>query len=93
MLFKLSFKNIKKSFKDYAIYFLTLVLGVAIFYMFNSLDSQHAMLRISESQKQMIQLLIEILSYISVFVAIVLALLIVSANNVWMVRSKMEFGR
>ena len=44
MLFKLSVKNMKKSFKDYAIYFLTLVLGVAIFYMFNSLDSQQAML-------------------------------------------------
>ena len=34
MLFKLSIRNMKKSFKDYAIYFLTLVLGVAIFYMF-----------------------------------------------------------
>ena len=48
----------KKSFKDYAIYFLTLVLGVAIFYMFNSLDSQQAMLDISNSQKEMIELMI-----------------------------------
>ena len=48
MLFKLSLENIKKSFKDYAIYFLTLVLGVAIFYMFNSLDSQQAMFEISK---------------------------------------------
>ena len=31
MLFKLAFKNIKKSVSDYAIYFFTLVLGVAIF--------------------------------------------------------------
>lgn len=37
----------KKSIKDYAIYFLTLVLGVAIFYMFNSIDSQQAMLQVS----------------------------------------------
>ena len=35
MLCKLSFKNIKKSLKDYAIYFLTLVLGISIFYLFN----------------------------------------------------------
>ena len=49
MLFKLSIRNMKKSFKDYAIYFLTLVLGVAIFYMFNSIDSQQAMLEVSES--------------------------------------------
>ena len=48
MLFKLSFKNMRKSIKDYGIYFLTLVLGVAIFYMFNSLDSQQAMLTVSE---------------------------------------------
>ncbi len=47
MLFKLSFKNMTKSIKDYGIYFLTLVLGIAIFYMFNSIDSQQAMLEIS----------------------------------------------
>ena len=44
LIFKLSIANMKKSVKDYGIYFLTLVLGVAIFYMFNSLDSQQAML-------------------------------------------------
>ena len=43
MLFKLSLRNLKKSFKDYTIYFLTLVLGVAIFYVFNALDSQGVM--------------------------------------------------
>lgn len=32
-LFKLSLSNMKKSLKDYAIYFFTLVLGVAIFYI------------------------------------------------------------
>ena len=47
LLLKLSIKNMKKSVKDYTIYFLTLVLGVAIFYMFNSLDSQEAMLQVS----------------------------------------------
>lgn len=52
MLFKLSFNNMKKSIKDYAIYFLTLVLGVAIFYMFNSIDSQQAMLEVSRVTKR-----------------------------------------
>ncbi len=47
IVFKLSLKNMTKSIKDFAIYFLTLVLGVAIFYMFNSLDSQQAMLEVS----------------------------------------------
>ena len=80
MLFKLSIRNMKKSFKDYAIYFLTLVLGVAIFYMFNSLDSQQAMLEVSESTRSMIQLMIQLIGMISVFIAIVLGFLIVYTN-------------
>ena len=92
MLFKLSFENIKKSFKDYAIYFLTLVLGVAIFYMFNSLDSQQAMLEVSKSQKTIIQLMIQMLGMVSVFVAVILGLLIVYANNFLINRRKKEFG-
>ena len=92
MLFKLSFKNIKKSFKDYAIYFLTLVLGVAIFYMFNSLDSQQAMLEVSQSTRDMIQLMISMIGMVSVFIAIVLGFLIVYANNFLINRRKREFG-
>ncbi len=92
MLFKLSFENMKKSFKDYAIYFLTLVLGVAIFYMFNSLDSQEAMLTVSESTRSIIKLMISMLGMVSVFVAIILGLLIVYANNFLINRRKKEFG-
>ena len=92
MLFKLSFRNMKKSFKDYAIYFLTLVLGVAIFYMFNSLDSQQAMLEVSQSTRSMIQLMIQLIGMISVFIAIVLGFLIVYANNFLVNRRKREFG-
>ena len=92
MLFKLSFRNMKKSFKDYAIYFLTLVLGVAIFYMFNSIDSQQAMIEVSQSTRQMIQLLIQMLGMVSVFIAIVLGFLIVYANNFLINRRKREFG-
>ncbi len=92
MLFKLSIKNMKKSIKDYAIYFLTLVLGVAIFYMFNSLDSQQAMLEVSQSTREIIQMMIELLGFVSVFVAVVLGLLIVYANNFLINRRKKEFG-
>ena len=82
----------KKSIKDYAIYFLTLVLGVAIFYMFNSIDSQQAMLEISESTREIIKLMISMLGYVSVFVAVVLGLLIVYSNNFLINRRKKEFG-
>ena len=82
----------KKSFKDYAIYFLTLFLGVAIFYMFNSLDSQQAMLDISESQKEIIKLMISMLSVVSIFIAVILGLLIAYANKFLINRRKREFG-
>lgn len=92
MLFKLSVKNIRKSVKDYTIYFLTLVLGVSIFYMFNSLDSQEAMLEVSKSTRNIVVLMIDMLSMVSVFVAITLGFLIVYANNFLIKRRKKEFG-
>ena len=92
MLFKLSIKNMKKSFKDYTIYFITLVLGVAIFYIFNSLDSQKAMLDVSKSTSELIDLMLDMLSYVSVFVSIILGFLIVYASNFLIRRRKKEFG-
>ena len=92
MYFKLSVKNMRKSIKDFAIYFLTLLLGVAVFYMFNSLDSQQAMLKVSSSTRDIIKLMIEMLNYVSVFVAVVLGLLIVYANKFLINRRKKEFG-
>lgn len=92
MLFKLSLKNIKKSFKDYAIYFLTLVLGVAIFYVFNALDSQEAMLQLSTAEKQIISLMNEFLSGVSILVAIILGFLIIYASRFLVKRRKKEFG-
>lgn len=92
MLFKLSIKNMRKTIKDFAIYVLTLVLGVAIFYMFNSLDSQEAMMQVSSSTRELIKLMITMLGFVSVFVAVILGLLIVYANNFLINRRKKEFG-
>ena len=52
MLCKLSLGNIKKSFKDYAIYFFTLILGVAVFYIFNAIDSQTIMLEVTSPTRE-----------------------------------------
>ena len=60
--------------------------------MFNSIDSQQAMLQVSQSQRNIIKLMIGMLGYISVFVAIILGLLIVYANNFLINRRKKEFG-
>ena len=92
MYFKLSFQNIKKSLKDYGIYFLTLVLGVAIFYMFNSVYAQQEIMSATESAGKAMESLRGMLSYISVFVAGVLGFLIVYANSFFMKRRKKEIG-
>ena len=92
MLFKLAFKNIKKSVSDYAIYFFTLVLGVAIFYVFNAIDSQTAMMRVSESTRDIIDLMLNMLSGVSVFVSFVLGFLIIYASRFLMKRRNKEFG-
>ena len=92
MLFKLAFKNIKKSVSDYAIYFFTLVLGVAIFYVFNAIDSQTAMMKVSESTRDVINLMLNMLSGVSVFVSFVLGFLIIYASRFLMKRRNKEFG-
>ncbi len=92
MLYKLSLKNIKKSMKDYTIYFFTLILGVAIFYVFNALDSQTVMMDVSQSTQELIELMMTILSSVSVFVSFVLGFLIIYASRFLMKRRNKEFG-
>ena len=92
MLYKLSVSNIKKSFKDYAIYFITLIMGVCIFYIFNSMDSQTVMLELSSSQEEMIELLASLLSYVSVFVSVILGFLIIYASRFLIKKRNKEFG-
>lgn len=92
MLFKLSLKNISKSIKDYAIYFFTLILGVAIFYVFNAIGDQTVMMKVSSTTAEIIKLMTNILSGVSVFVSIILALLIVYASRFLIKRRNKEFG-
>lgn len=92
MLCKLSLKNIKKSIKDYAIYFFTLILGVAIFYVFNALGSQTVMMDVSSSTEELIELMMTMLSGVSVFVSFILGFLIIYASRFLMKRRNKEFG-
>lgn len=91
-LFNISLKNIRKSFKNYLIFFITTIFGVAIFYVFNSLSDQAVMLKINESSVSLIDTLGSVMSVISVFVAVVLGFLIVYANTFLIKRRNKEFG-
>lgn len=89
---KLSFRNIKKSFKDYAIYFFTLILGVAIFYVFNSIESQTVLIEVTENTYEVIDMMTTMISAASVFVAFILGFLIIYASRFLMKRRNKEFG-
>ncbi|MBC5627646.1 ABC transporter permease [Clostridium sp. NSJ-6] len=92
MYFKLAAKNIKKSLKDYTIYFLTLVFGVCVFYTFNSIKSQGVMMELSELQANAFELTNSVIGIASVFISFILGFLIVYANNYLIKRRKKEFG-
>ncbi|MBE1303540.1 ABC transporter permease [Clostridium botulinum] len=92
MYSKIALKNIKKSYKDYTIYFLTLILAVCIFYSFNSIDSQKALTDIKSSGGSYVSRLMEFMSAISVFVSIILGSLILYANNFLIKKRKKELG-
>ena len=92
MYFKLAAKNIKKSLKDYTIYFLTLVFGVCIFYTFNSIKSQGVMMELTALQANAFELTNSVIGIASVFISFILGFLIVYANNYLIKRRKKEFG-
>lgn len=89
---KLAFKNVGKSIRDYAIYFLTLALGVCIFYVFNSMDSQALLAGLSMAQGGVLEMLVTAIDATSIFVSAILAFLIVYANKFLMRRRKKELG-
>lgn len=89
---KIALNSVKKSFKDYTIYFLTLTFAVCIFYSFNSIESQKAMLDLTVSQKAYMKLFSSVISIASVFVSFILGALIIYANNFLIKKRKKEMG-
>lgn len=92
MYFKIAVGNVRRSLRDYGVYFLTLTFGVCLFYIFNSVQSQSVMMVLTESQHQMLKMLGSLMSIFTVFVCIVLGFLIVYANNFLIRRRKKELG-
>ena len=89
---KLAFTNMKKSVSDYVVYFITLILGVAIFYIFNAIGDQALVGELTDSGYEMIKIMITLLTGASMGVACVLGFLIIYANNFLIRRRKKEFG-
>ncbi|EKQ51253.1 MULTISPECIES: FtsX-like permease family protein [unclassified Clostridium] len=92
MYFKIALNNVKKSFKDYTIYFLTLTFAVCIFYSFNSIDSQSVMADMNAGQTEYVKIMGQLISYISVGVSVILGGLIIYATKFLINKRKKEFG-
>ena len=92
MYSKIAISNVKKSFKDYAIYFLTIAFAVCIFYSFNSIESQKALLDMNKNQAEYMTIITTLISVVSVFVSFILGGLILYANNFLIKKRKKELG-
>jgi putative ABC transport system permease protein len=92
MYFNVVIKNLKRSFKDYTIYFLTLIFGICIFYTFNSIESQKVMMDLNKDYESAFASVNMIMGIASVFISFILGFLIVYANNYLIRRRKKEFG-
>lgn len=92
MYSKIAINNVKKSFKDYTIYFLTIAFSVCIFYSFNSIEAQKAVLDMNKSQADYMTVVTTLISYVSVFVSFILGGLILYANNFLIKKRKKELG-
>lgn len=92
MTLKLAFANVRRSYKDFAIYFIALLVGVAVFYAFNSIEAQKGALALSESQGQMIEMLGTLINIVSVLITAIMVFLVVYANRFLIKRRNKEFG-
>lgn len=93
MYLKLALRNIRRSVRDYAIYFITLLFGVAIFYAFNSVEGQQVLFDLqSQATEQQFATTTRFLAMFSGVIAFVLGFLILYANRFLIKRRKHEFG-
>ena len=92
MYSKMALNNVKKSFKDYTIYFLTLTFAVCIFYSFNSIESQSVMADMNKGQTDYVKIMGDMISFISVGVSVILGGLIIYATKFLISKRKKEFG-
>ncbi len=94
MLCKLALRNVRRSVRDYTLYFLTLFFGVCVFYVFNSLENQWVMRALMENSRNVdyAGAIVRLIDLVSVFVTAVLAFLILYANHFLLRRRKRELG-
>lgn len=89
---QLAYRNLTRSLRDYAIYFFTVALSALIFYTFNSLKDQPVIVEFCRQAGMDTNILAIMLASTSVFVAFIVAALVLYSNNFIIRRRKRELG-
>lgn len=92
MLFKIALKNIRKSFYDYTIYFLTLTLSISMFYVFNVINIPNSSMEMSSVLKASMETAGMLMKHLSVFVFFALLQLTFFANRFLIKQRGKELG-
>ncbi len=92
MYARIALGNVRKSFRDFSVFFLTLAFGVCVFYAFGSVREQTAVIDLASDQRRAVEEIVGILGGVSVFVLVILGFLVVYANRFLIRRRKREFG-
>lgn len=92
MSVKLALGNVKKSIGSFLVYFVTLALGVAMFYAFTALQDQSLFRYFEKVYNQKLTVLFESLSIFNKFIAFVFGLIILYATSYLLRKRKKEFG-
>lgn len=91
MFNRLAARNVRRSAKDYFIYFITLMLSVCLFYSFNSISTQFTALGLDDTLN-FLSFSSSVLTAFSVLVCIIMGALVVYANRFLLRRRKKEMG-
>jgi hypothetical protein len=92
MFIKIAFGNVRRSLRDFSIYFVTLSLSIMMFYSFNALLSQGFYTDLSPDMGRMYQLMKMFIQALSVLIGVIVMFLVVSSNLFFMKRRRREFA-
>lgn len=91
-MISLAWKNVKTNFKNYGIYLLTLTFSVALFYAFNSIESQKVLLNLNDNMQTMFQHMSTVVHSLSIVLAFILSFLFIYMNQYFIRERAKEFA-
>ena len=92
MYIKLALGNVRRSVRDYSVYFATLVLAACLLYSFTASSDYLLALGLTPDQRDLLASSGSVLQAFSIFVVIVFIFLVAYANRFIVRRRKREFG-